>query len=60
MGYWNAMKRNELTGYAFDSPLLVTERELVSLPAEAWQSGEHWAEALKNIQDAIVKPTWKA
>lgn len=47
------MKKNDLKEYAFDSPLLVTERELVSLPAEAWQSGEHWAEALKERTDIL-------
>jgi hypothetical protein len=49
---------SEPQGYSFESPLLVTDQELVSLPAEAWQSGEQWVAALKERTGvvAIVLP----
>lgn len=44
---------NELKEYSFESPLLVTNQELVTLPAEAWQSGEKWIKALQEITDVV-------
>lgn len=38
---------SELKACSFESPLLVTDDELLVLPAEAWQGGEKWLEALK-------------
>lgn len=38
---------SELKACSFESPLLVTDDELLALPAEAWQCGEKWLEALK-------------
>jgi hypothetical protein len=47
------MEMSKLKEYSFESPLLVTNQELVALPAETWQSGEKWLEALQERTDVV-------
>lgn len=44
---------SELKACSFESPLLVTDQELVALPAEAWQNGEKWVAALEERTDVV-------
>jgi hypothetical protein len=47
------MEKSKLKEYSFESPLLVTDQELVALPAETWQSGEDWIKALQERTDVL-------